>query len=71
MTELVLAGALLVVSVFFAWREVHHTRVEGDLLNRLMARDLPEYRAMTAPRTDSKRSRNILVNNAVRGEGGG
>lgn len=70
-------GALLAMGVFFAallaWRENTAQKRENDLLNRLMARDLPEYTQQTQqqeqePR-DPHRRHNIIANNQARQRG--
>jgi hypothetical protein len=46
----------------FAWREIVHDRERKDLYNRLMARDLSEYKTMaTSGKPPPGRVRNTVL----------
>lgn len=64
MEQLLLPGLLL----YLVFREVLHFRQINNMLDRLMARDLPEYKAETQPEenqiTDAKDDDTIDIEDA-------
>lgn len=44
MTETIVISLLV---VFIIWRELWHSFIERDILNRLMSRDFAQYQAIT------------------------